>query len=256
MHASVSLDPLDGGYRSPLRANSAHESNRLVRARRDGPFVAWRGGTDEIRITSLRPGEPIRIGRSPQNTIVIDDRMVSREHAEILVREPGTNEVSVLLVDLASRNGTWHRRLAPDYGGEHAAGALRRVPASPAAPIELLAGDHDIVLAERAWLRIGGVPVDTGSTDELEQVLPPPTPRERDVLVELCRPRYVRQGATSPSNAQIGARLVPAVGASWVSDILSRLYVKYGLSGTKEQNRIALANLAIANRLVRPDDFM
>ena len=41
-----------------------------------------------------------------------------------------------------------------------------------------------------------------------------------------------------------------------MSDILSRMYLKYDLHDTKEQNRITLADLAITHRLVGPEDFM
>ena len=207
MQSSASFNPREAAYRLPLRASSASESNRLATARRKGPFLAWRDISGDIRITPLRAGEPAGVGRSPQSTIVIDDRTVSREHAEILLRSSGAGDVSVLLVDNRSRNGTWHRRLAFDSGGERPEGELLRVPPVPALPIELAAGDHDVVLAGQAWIRVGGVPVDTGNTDEIEQVLPAPTNRERDVLVELCRPRYIGQGATTPSNAEIGVRL-------------------------------------------------
>ncbi len=45
----------------------------------------------------------IRIGRQPDNDIVIDDVSVSRYHAEIQSRPTG----QFLLRDLTSRNGTW-----------------------------------------------------------------------------------------------------------------------------------------------------
>ncbi len=54
----------------------------------------------EIRVP-LRPGRH-RLGRAPLNDIVLDDRSVSREHAEIAV---GEHRASVH--DLGSKNGTW-----------------------------------------------------------------------------------------------------------------------------------------------------
>ena len=54
----------------------------------------------EIRVP-LRPGRH-RLGRAPVNDVVLDDRSVSREHAEIAVEE---HRVSVH--DLGSKNGTW-----------------------------------------------------------------------------------------------------------------------------------------------------
>jgi len=54
----------------------------------------------EIRVP-LRPGRH-RLGRAPLNDIVLDDRSVSREHAEIAVEPPGAT-----IHDLGSKNGTW-----------------------------------------------------------------------------------------------------------------------------------------------------
>ncbi len=54
----------------------------------------------EIRVP-LRPGRH-RLGRAPVNDVVLDDRSVSREHAEIAVEEH-----RVAVQDLGSKNGTW-----------------------------------------------------------------------------------------------------------------------------------------------------
>jgi ABC-type multidrug transport system ATPase subunit len=48
-------------------------------------------------------GRRARIGRDPQNEIVVDDLLVSRFHAELRARSDGRHE----LVDLGSRNGTF-----------------------------------------------------------------------------------------------------------------------------------------------------
>ncbi|HSQ59600.1 MAG TPA: FHA domain-containing protein, partial [Acidobacteriota bacterium] len=61
-------------------------------------------------IAPLRPDHPVwhlettpvRIGRTSQNAVRIDDRSVSREHAEIVLRDG-----RVLISDLRSHNGTW-----------------------------------------------------------------------------------------------------------------------------------------------------
>ena len=55
-------------------------------------------------------GERTRIGRDPQNDIVVDDPLVSRFHAELRVRPDGRHE----LVDLRSRNGTFVNGRAVD----------------------------------------------------------------------------------------------------------------------------------------------
>ena len=44
-------------YFLPLRAATAHESNRLAEARRAGPFVAWRDGSRMLNVRVLAPGD-------------------------------------------------------------------------------------------------------------------------------------------------------------------------------------------------------
>ncbi|MEU0005522.1 FHA domain-containing protein [Streptomyces sp. NPDC006314] len=57
------------------------------------------------RPTSVRPlpARTIRIGRAPDNDLVVDDLIVSRHHAELSARTDGTYE----MVDLGSHNGTY-----------------------------------------------------------------------------------------------------------------------------------------------------
>ncbi|MDF3291621.1 FHA domain-containing protein [Streptomyces silvisoli] len=49
------------------------------------------------------PVRTIRIGRSPDNDLVVDDLLVSRDHAELRARPDGSYEI----VDLGSHNGTY-----------------------------------------------------------------------------------------------------------------------------------------------------
>ncbi len=53
----------------------------------------------------------LTIGRSPENTIQLDDLQISRKHAQVIVKDDG-----VFLVDLASGNGTY---IGPDRIVEH-----------------------------------------------------------------------------------------------------------------------------------------
>ncbi|MEW2634091.1 FHA domain-containing protein [Streptomyces sp. NPDC048389] len=57
------------------------------------------------RPTSVRPlpARTVRIGRSPDNELVVDDLVVSRRHAELRSLPDGTYEI----VDLGSHNGTY-----------------------------------------------------------------------------------------------------------------------------------------------------
>jgi len=236
----------------------AAESNRLAEARRHGPFVAWRGRAGELCIEPLQPGTPLTVGRSTDNTVAFEHRLVSREHIEVrlrVLRQPPDS--SVLLVDRRSKHGTRHRRVKIEHGAESAVGKMAVAPREPAAPLRLEPGDHDVQLAGEVWLRIGGVPVDQSATVDRDYDLPPPTKREHDVLVELCRPQFCAHGdvVVTPSNAQIGAALKRPIGAERVSDLLSQMYVKYGLRGTKEQNRLGLIELALTHRLVDAEDY-
>jgi DNA-binding CsgD family transcriptional regulator len=87
--------------------------------------------------------------------------------------------------------------------------------------------------------------------------IPEPTPRQRALLVELCRPQFRTPGrmVPPPSNAQIGVLLKPTIGPERVSDILSALYEKYDLRGTSVQNRLSLVLLAIRERIVVAEDY-
>ncbi|MFK8909601.1 FHA domain-containing protein [Streptomyces sp. YS-3] len=57
------------------------------------------------RPTSVRPlpARTVRIGRAPENDLVVDDLIVSRRHAELRARPDGGYEI----VDLGSHNGTF-----------------------------------------------------------------------------------------------------------------------------------------------------
>ena len=79
-------------------------------------------GTDGSRLTfDLDEAEQVSIGRSRDNTVVLDDASVSRHHAELL--SDGTHWT---LHDRGSHNGTYinGRRVAPSaIGARHSAAA-------------------------------------------------------------------------------------------------------------------------------------
>ena len=246
-------------YFLPVRPATAQETNRLAEARRKGPFVAWRDGARVLQVHALRPGKPLTVGRSTDSTIAIEHLLVSRDHAEVVLRVGSTPpDTSVFLLDLRSKHGTAHRPLKTATGADTPSGPLQAAPSQPAGPLRMASGDHDVKLAGEVWIRIGGVPVDRGATGDRDYDLPDPTKREHDVLVELCRPQFGAAGSpvATPSNAQIGSRVKPSIGAERVSDLLSQMYKKYDLAGTKEQNRFRLVELALEHRLVRAEDYV
>jgi hypothetical protein len=151
----------------------------------------------------------------------------------------------VYLLDVASKHGTEHRPVRLRGGVAQEIGSWQGAARVPARPTQLDAGEHDVRLARERYVLIGGVPLDEGSTSDRD-ALPEPTVRQRAVLVELCRPFFAAPGAVAatPSNAQIAARLKPPIGPERVSDLLSEMYRRYDLRGTKEQNRMQLVALA------------
>jgi hypothetical protein len=247
-------------HAQPLRAMGAEEPNRLAAARVEGPFVAWRDDRGALHVHALAAGRPVTVGRSTDSTICFEHLLVSREHAEVIMRTRRTpGETSVFLLDLRSKHGTEQRQVELHNGAERAVMDLQQVPSQPTSPMRLEAGDHDVRLAGEVWIRIGGVRADPGATHERDDhQLPRPTPRERDVLVALCRPRFAAGAGpvAAPSNAQIAAAMRPRISPDRVSDLLSQLYRKYALHETKEQNRVSLVEIALKHRFVGPADYM
>ncbi len=207
----------------------------------------------------LEPGTRLNIGRGASNDVVFDHLLVSREHADLEIvvrRDPDSTRVH--LHDGRSKHGTKHRRV-PTAGDDALTPAPMQVArARPAGRSGLECGDHDVLLAGEVWIYVGGVPEDLGVTSSRDDELPQPTPRERDVLVELCRPQFETSGrrVASPSNAEIGARLSPVITSARVSDLMSAMYLKYDLNGTNVQNRLELVELALRHRLVGPADYI
>jgi hypothetical protein len=248
---------MNPSHMQPVRPRDDQEVMCLDRARERGAFVAWRDGPGNLRIHHLVSREAVTIGRAAPNTVMFDHLLISRDHAEVVMVVRGdADSTTVYLHDLWSKHGTEHRRVPVD-DRDRASLALKPAATRPAGRAGLQAGDHDVLLAGEVWLRVGAVPVDRGVTGSRGDDLPAPTPRERDVLVELCRPRFETPGrhVATPSNAEIGAWMRPAIKAARVSDMMSAMYVKYELSGTNVQNRLELVELALRHRLVGPADY-
>ncbi|MGW1531055.1 ABC transporter ATP-binding protein/permease [Streptomyces aureus] len=100
------------GPGSVIRFGSPADGPRAVLVRRPPPVaerpsaVSMPAATSTFRQpTTVRPlpSRTVRIGRAPDNDLVVDDLIVSRNHAELLARPDGTYEI----VDLGSHNGTF-----------------------------------------------------------------------------------------------------------------------------------------------------
>jgi hypothetical protein len=232
--------------REPVRPRSAAEVARIAQAAMKQPYVAWRDGGGALQVHALSAHAPVTIGRVDGTATFPEDRAISRKHAEVTLREhAGPRSICVYLLDVGSKHGTEHRSVRLRDGVARETGAWQPTPRIPARPRQLDAGEHDVRLARERYLLIGGVPLDEGSTTDRD-TLPRPTARQREVLVELCRPFFAAPGgiAATPSNAEIAARLQPPISPERVSDLLSEMYRRYELHGTKEQNRLQLVALA------------
>jgi hypothetical protein len=164
-----------------------------------------------VLVTSVAlDGDELTIGRAPNNDIQIDDPKASRHHA-VVTR---TGLAGWRVRDLTSSNGTF-------VNGRPVTGdrVLRHRD-------RIQIGDAELVYDEP------GPRTETVGITALDgalAALPNLTPRERDVLVALCRP-LCAPGSAFPvpaSTREIGEELV--VSDSAVRHHLDRLYDKFGV---------------------------
>ena len=171
--------------------------------------------------------ERMTVGTLESNDVVVDADGVSRVHA-VFERFGDTWCVR----DLGSRNGTFVN------GG--------RIIGERA----LHSGD-EIVLGRLRLLFHGPA---AGRRRPRSQQPPPLTPRERDVLLALCRPLLTGDAFTEPASIRaIAAELVVSEAA--VKQHLSRLYVKFDVGAHGERRRVQLANAAVAGGAVKLGDL-
>jgi DNA-binding NarL/FixJ family response regulator len=134
--------------------------------------------------------------------------------------------------DLGSRNGTF-------VNGNRIVGERA-----------LHSGDE--ILVGRLRLLFHG-PTRGKETSAIAQA-PPVTPRERDVLLALCRPLLTGDAFTEPASIRaIAAELVISDAA--VKQHLSRLYTKFDVGTDGERRRVQLANAAVARGAVKIGDL-
>ena len=167
------------------------------------------------------------VGTLESNDVVVDADGVSRVHA-VFERFGDTWFVR----DLGSRNGTFVN--GGKIIGERA----------------LHAGDEILLGRLRLLFRGPALGTETAAVAQ-----PPPlTPRERDVLLALCRPLLTGDAFTEPASIRaIAAELVVSEAA--VKQHLSRLYVKFDLGARDERRRVQLANAAVARGAVKLGDL-
>jgi DNA-binding CsgD family transcriptional regulator len=167
-------------------------------------------------------GERVTVGTLESNDLVVDGDGVSRVHAAF--ERFGE---AWCVRDLGSRNGTF-------VNGERIIGERA-----------LHSGDE--ILLGRLRLLFRGLT--RGQPTAAIAQAPPLTPRERDVLVALCRPLLGGDVFTEPASIRaIAAELVVSEAA--VKQHLARLYVKFDVGA-----RVQLANAAVARGAVKLGDL-
>src|SRR5262245_61869054 len=167
------------------------------------------------------------VGTLESNDVVVDADGVSRVHAAF--ERFGDSRC---VRDLGSRNGTFVNggrvigERALHSGDEIRLGRLRLLFRGPAA------GNETAAIAESPAL----------------------TPRERDVLLALCRPLLIGDAFTEPASIRaIASELVVSEAA--VKQHLSRLYDKFDVGRHGERRRVQLANAAVSTGAVKVSDL-
>ena len=169
------------------------------------------------------------VGRGEGVDLRIQDRSVSRLHAEIIRRGP-----FVYVSDLGlSANGT-------------------RINGRPVG--RRLLADGDVIAFGAARARVGGIGAQGRPDDETLEMrrinAPDLTRRELEVLNALCRPALQQDAFVTPGSArEIAAELVVTEAA--VKQHLLRLYQKFRISEGVNR-RARLANEVISAGVVRP----
>jgi serine phosphatase RsbU (regulator of sigma subunit) len=211
-------------------------------------IVATMGGRS--RVWTLEPGV-YRLGRGPENAIVLTQSTVSREHAEFVVAETG-----VRIRDLGSSNGTWvnGRRITEaleirpgdriGLGGLELAFGAGPSPGPAAAPTpgfatriafadvgEITAGESLGMEEARSGLRAGSSAAQAllGVVTDAGQLLMAPQPLDEicDRLLDLVEPvvparRILLLTMDSPEAEPKVCAARPALGAADAKLTLSR----------------------------------
>lgn len=184
------------------------------------------GGRDVFTLDGAR----LTVGTNPDAGIVVEsDATVSRVH--LVVEEVGP---AWCVRDLGSRNGTFvnGERLISERVLRHGD--------------EIVLGRTRLVFRDREHAE--------GATTA--GLAPPPdlTPRERTVLVELCRPLLLGNAFTQPAAVRDIAEVL-VVSQAAVKQHLGHLYDKFLIEGTGETRRVRLANEALQRGAVKLADL-
>jgi hypothetical protein len=187
-----------------------------------GWIEVWGSSGPELRALA---NDDLCVGKDDTNDVVLaNDSTVSRLHC---VLERVGSRWSIR--DLGSRNGT-------QVNGKRIAGDQVLKP-----------GDEIRLGRTRLVFRGPGTDHRTG-TDAVESC-PNLTPRERDVLIELCRPLVGGDVFTEPASIRRMADAL-VVSEDAIKKHLVRLYDKFGIVDGHERRRVQLANEALSRGAV------
>jgi hypothetical protein len=177
-------------------------------------------------------GERFSVGRSDDNDIVVkEDAAMSRHHAMF-------ERVGV----------TWHVKDLDSTNGVEANG-------KPVLNQKPLHHQDEIILGRTKFVFLDRSPNPDSSTQK-KAPCPQLTPKEKEALVELCRPLFTRGGNAfiPPATvAQIADRMF--IGENGVKQHLGRLYDKFGIFEVDGVRRNELANQAIQRGCVTQRDY-
>ncbi len=220
--ARVGLGALDGRARLGrlVRAFRVARILRVVAAH----LEVWE--QDGRRVVPLDTDQ-LTLGADPTNDIVIDDPNVSHLHLVLQRFAAGWS-----VRDLGSRNGT-------SVNGERISS-------------DRVLGDGDEIHIGRARIVLHTAAPSSRSTEALAD---PPniTPRERDVLLELCRPLLNGDAFTEAASVSEIARALVVTEAA-VKQHIGRLYDKFDLVDA-DRKRVRLANAALQTGAVSLGDI-
>jgi DNA-binding CsgD family transcriptional regulator len=175
-------------------------------------------------------GDRILIGKGSDADLIISDPSVSRRHAK--VERIG---VAWSLTDLDSKNGTL-------------------VNGKPLSGERVLRDGDEVIMGRTLLVYRDRRHLDDTSTARLKRP-PALTPRERDVLIELCRPALEGAVFTVPASVQDIADAL-FIRDSGVKQHLARLYDKFDIPEEgREPRRVRLAKQAMVSGAVSRADL-
>jgi pSer/pThr/pTyr-binding forkhead associated (FHA) protein len=192
---------------------------RLRKAEEDGrPFLLARDADDRQRIFHLDPaGGRLTVGRAPANDIAIDwDPAVSGVHCELELVA-----LAWMVRDSQSRNGT-------RVNGQR---ILARVRLGDGDVLHV--GQSDLLFRQTAPVAVESTLM-VGQAWDVEL-----SPRQREVLIELARPRVLDpQGGVLATNDQIATAL--GIGVDAVKRNLGLMFEKFALGGQPQNTKRSL----------------